>query len=357
MRVLIVIGAGASYDSWPDHIAPQILKRDDLKIPLANDLFAPLPTQNKILSEYNLMGLAGYLRSQARSQGRGFNVEAELADINNSSIAQNDLNDRLNLFKARFYIHRLIVEQTEQTLNYTSSHTIYIDLLNKLRRWINEKPESRFIDIVSFNYDDLLERAMQNVYGHDWQQKMSTPLTAYYGGRNLKIYKPHGSINWARSIVKKDGGSYSYSAISSAFENFNGVRLGDEFIYVQSNHFIRHNSMKEHVPAIAIPFREKTDFQECPQDMFSNMLTAVEGADKLITIGWRGADAHFTKLLEKNRKINEVHVVSRSGSTKLDELYSGGRIRKWESTFSHFTASPTLESILANIESMNGKVI
>ena len=173
MHLLIVIGAGASHDCWLEHI-PKPIDHEDLRLPLANLLFSHIPYQNTYLQKYNLMGLAGTLRNKARMQGQTYDVEVELATIYNEANTRKDYNGLQNLFKARFYLHSLITNLTQLTLEHTYSHTVYVDLLNKLKDWIDQSPSTRFVDIVVFNYDNLLEKAMENVYNYDWQSKKTS---------------------------------------------------------------------------------------------------------------------------------------------------------------------------------------
>jgi hypothetical protein len=71
--------------------------------------------------------------------------------------------------------------------------------------------------------------------------------------------------------------------------------------------------------------------------MFDAMVTAVKSANKLITLGWKGADEHFTKLLEsENDGIDGVTVVSPSGDTNLVTVFDSEIIDKIESKFSYF---------------------
>lgn len=353
MRLLVVIGAGASYDC-----IPQSLGRGNIGLPLANELFDPGETQDYFLQKYDLMGLAAKLRNIKRKYtaryGEKFNLEDELAKLNNASLERNDLNTLASLFMARFYLQNVIIRLTDDVIQRTSSHTVYVELLNMLKDWIDESPSSRFIDIVIFNYDDLVERAMQNVYGHEWHQKQKLDvLGAYYYGHNLRIYKPHGSITWGRRITKSLL-PYAYKKIADVSHGFHTLKISSHFEYIDPTLFFDEEKLKDSVPAIAIPFKEKTTFQECPKPMFHQMNEAIAQADELLTIGWQGADAHFIRLLaEKNTKIMMAHVVSPSGNTELLNNKTDGRIlaiTAYQMGFDEFTNSDRgLELFLARL--------
>ncbi len=351
MHVLIIIGAGASFDCWPQHVAKPV-NYDNWRLPLANQLFSPFHHQDVLLDAYNLMGLASPLRSKSVSQGDKFDVETELARINEIANQRSDSNTLQNLFKTRFYLQELIKTLTNKTLEQTHSHTVYVDLLTKLKDWIEELPESRYIDIVVFNYDNLIEKAMNTVYSFDWHLKNENgQLSAYYSGKNLRIYKPHGSINWGREVLKNET-FFSYNNAEEAFNEFRQLEMAHGFQYVDPSIFI-HSSSKTFIPAIAVPFKEKTNFDECPQEMQVKMLEAINNADRMLTIGWKGADKHFTKLLNSNaKKINEVHIVSPDGNTYLDKVFPVQILKRVKSTFSYFVSETTsLEGILQSFNS------
>ena len=345
MRILIVIGAGASYDCWTKVLSKSALQKQ--KLPLANDLFSSEYTQNFYLTKYNLVGLAGKLRDKlnlTKNEEKPFDVEFELSEINDRATKINDLNRLQDLFKSKFYLHNLIYDLAKDTLEQTNSHTVYIDLLNQLKDWIDNDQASHFVDIVSFNYDNLLEDAMANVYGYNWTHKnMDNPLRAYTAGNNLKIYKPHGSINWGREISRR------YTNPDDLFVDFDQITLNDSFVYITPNNFFGPEE-KNYIPAIAVPFKNKDSFEECPSTMQSEMIKAVENADNLITIGWKGTDRNFTDLLKSNgKKINEIHIVSPTGDTYLDEVFQELPLIKLKFGFREFvTETKSLKEFLTN---------
>lgn len=347
MRILIVIGAGASYDSNP--LSPRQDANVADKLPLAKDLFASFPTQNAYLQRYNLVGLAGILRSKSL-ENPNFNIEDELATIHSDSKLRGDKNRIQDLFATRFYLHGVINTLTNKTIDYSSSHTVYIDLLNQIKSWIDESPTSRFADLVVFNYDTLIEKAMETVYRYDWTHKSNVPLLNYYAGTNLRVYKPHGSINWGREILK-DGEHLTYYSETQAIDAFEVATLSRGFQVINPNSLTSESHGKNYVPAIAIPFSDKTDFQECPDDMFKSMVDAIKGADKMITLGWKGGDNHFIKiLLDNNKNLSEIHVVSPKGDTQLSEVYPETTIKKHESPLTYFVSGTTAFSeLLASI--------
>ena len=70
--------------------------------------------------------------------------------------------------------------------------TNYVSLLNELAPSFEEGGQvARF---VTFNYDRLLEYAVQDVYG-----KRFRDIDDYISSPELHLYKPHGSVNWSQA--------------------------------------------------------------------------------------------------------------------------------------------------------------
>lgn len=331
MKLLIIIGAGASHDCIPNHTEPS----EEFRLPLANQLFSfLLPTQRTGLRRYGLTNIASTLREKADKQGEKFNIEEELRVIKDKA----DLNIEKSLFKARFYIQDLIRELTNKNIESTSSYTVYTDLLRKVKDWTEASPMSRTVDIVTFNYDNLIENAMAHVYSYEWEiekTREELKLKEYYSLHNVKIYKPHGSINWARKIIKTNN-YFLYKRPEETFEVFNSIHLTDQFRFVDSSCIDNPDVEKDYIPAIAIPFRRKNDFDECPPEMQEKMRDAINQADKVITFGWKGAEGKFLQLLEANSKINKVYVISRNGNTNLKEIFLPDKLDLINTSFSSF---------------------
>lgn len=317
MRLLIVIGAGASFDCWtPEH--PNI---KEIKIPLAKDLFSLIDPQEKLLNHYKLMGLADEIKEVLDRSGKdSIDLEKELETINDRALVRKDEDMLLALFNARFYLQNLIYDLRTRTLELTQERTAYVTLLRKLKDWIYEQPGERNVEIVTFNYDDLLEEAMNHVYLKTWSTKTGAdPLEGYYKGKFLRIYRPHGSIAWGRRIDSYP--TYYYDEAKQLVKRFGRFKLSNEFVPADPTWFSPGSGKsKDFVPAVAIPFKTKDTFDECPPAMQKQMEKTVENADILITIGWKGADDNLVSLLKKNKKIKSVYIVSPSGDTELSHL-------------------------------------
>jgi hypothetical protein len=77
------------------------------------------------------------------------------------------------------------------------------------------------------------------------------------------------------------------------------------------------------------------------------MLNAINKSDYIITLGWRGAEKHFTSLLTSNGKnIKRIFVVSPTASTNLSDMFSLHLIDKTELSFTNFIRGDPLEDVL-----------
>jgi hypothetical protein len=343
MRLLVVLGAGASYQCWPPN------RSGGLTLPLANGLFSTEQTQDGLLNLYSLTGLAAKIRRREQANGDKFDVESELAEIRERAEKNDDLNTLQSLFKARFYLQELIQKLSEQTVTDTNGHTLYVDLLNDLKDWVEEDAQNRFVDIVTFNYDSLIDKAMATVYSHDWSQKSSEDsLTAYYKGKSIRIYKPHGSINWGRVVTSNGKDDYLYSDFNQVVGAFRDIQIEHKFLFIDPVY--RGPSVKNYVPALAIPFKAKVGFDECPKPMFKGMLKAVSEAEEILAIGWKGADRHFVNEVNKNTSARQVFVVGPNAyNTEMAQVITGKRIRPVNQTFSEYIHQGTLAEYLQQL--------
>jgi hypothetical protein len=125
-----------------------------------------------------------------------------------------------------------------------------------------------------------------------------------------------------RSLLRGAFIYFYYNNVEEAFHNFNKLELTNDFQFIDPMLITDTSQGKSVIPAIAVPYKKKTNFDECPIEMQSEMVNAINRADKLITIGWKGAEEHFTSLLRINNKIDQVFVVSPRANTNLGGVFS-----------------------------------
>jgi len=131
--LLVVLGAGASYDSVPEpQGAPHsIFDRRYFRPPLARELFERRPNFETVL--YPQFSKAGPLVDDARQAIlRGENLEDLLASYEERS--QADQRARRQLLATRFYLQQTIAECANEWLEAHAGVTHYHSLLELLAR-------------------------------------------------------------------------------------------------------------------------------------------------------------------------------------------------------------------------------
>ena len=97
-------------------------------------------------------------------------------------------------------------------------------------------------------------------------------------------------------------------------------------------------------PAIAIPLNQKTEFV-CPPEHIASLEAALETAKHVVTVGWRGSEDRFCRLLQTHCPKNKIrlHVVStseKSATSIADNLNAtyihNAHVRIYKNGFSGF---------------------
>jgi hypothetical protein len=177
--LLVVFGAGASYDSWPS-VPPGRLSRNSehFRPPLAKELFLSFPHFRAISAKYpRCQPLIPYLEARE-------NVEEILEQFQGEAEQGNERRSQLTAIQ--FYIREIIqlceLRWREQTQGVTNYRT-FVDQLDQVQLY----PEVCF---VTFNYDTLLEDALEKI------DVRFPDIRSYTSQYSYKVFKPHGSIDW-----------------------------------------------------------------------------------------------------------------------------------------------------------------
>jgi len=151
--------------------------------------------------------------------------------------------------------------------------------------------------LVTFNYDTLLESALQAR-----KINIGSTMESYIDPRwRFSVIRLHGSVKWARRIDNFTGPTTSQPSFEGIIEAAGSLELGD---YCIVNKAQRKASMLggQHVfPALAIPLEQKRNF-ECPKSHLAVLKDRLSKVTKLLIIGWRAADEHFVELLKEGLK-------------------------------------------------------
>lgn len=195
----------------------------------------------------------------------------------------------------RFYLRDLLWESSEAMLaaELTGGVTNYTELVSRCYRWA--RVTEGHVCFVSFNYDFLLEQACAN---HGWL--VIDDLGSYVAHHHASLLKPHGSVRWQWT-----GGKVLYGTPDQVDqlsieegEPTNPQVLSLEPVAIPT-HRRPADGLKDvqRWPALALPMRDKSDFV-WPPEQRARLVSFQGRVRRLLTIGWRALEPHFTPLLQ-----------------------------------------------------------
>jgi SIR2-like domain len=306
--ILVIFGAGASYDSCPtfpvralDTI--QARHQTPERPPLAVDLFYNTPIFSNALNEYwECNPIVPYLREISD----GLSFEQILDNLQNES--STDPIRKKQLTGMRFYLQEMLYQCEAHWAGRTRGITNYLTLMDQLRR--KSKVRGPII-LVTFNYDRLLDQALYHcgVYIKN--------IDDYVSNENVRLFKLHGSINWGReinSLVVPDIGLKSPREVAhDIIDKSPDLNLSSNYVLGDGQFpFVRNNGVPIY-PALAIPIVSKQTF-ECPDKHINELSEILKDTEKVLIVGWRAAEKHFLDLLKSS--INRQLTVEAVGGNK-----------------------------------------
>lgn len=302
--ILVIFGAGASYDCNPHDRPPYIgagvdelyaLKFDTAienavrdRVPLANQIASPY-FQGHLNQHPEATPIVMELRRRLRQRSQG--MEQELERI----VSESDSHPLLarQLIGFRLYLNDLIQERTEAVMTRTAGGTIYVDLLQELQRNRTEP-----IALVTFNYDILLDEAVTRVTGQSLQR-----VEDYVANPDLGLFKVHGSTSWKRPVEGVSSEALErYGAPTCISESWKDVRILDLFLAPGDFEGGRYRISEKWqlLPAIAVPTVTKVEF-ECPDEHLSTLRETMAQVTKVLVVGWQAMDKHFLQMWKEAR--------------------------------------------------------
>jgi len=300
---IIILGAGASTDTVNPAIT-EILRTHagDLvrRVQLRHQSWAP-PLGDQLFSDNYSEIMAHYPSVNAVSgtiASRMVRDNLSLEECLESLLIESDkLRDRKrDIANIKYYLQELLLTCSEAAHQQKMNYAKLIDNLNV---------SGQEYCIITFNYDTLLEHCMTESLKHN----LGTML-AYTAHPKIKIIKVHGSCNWHRYIddmIPNNVGNPEDDAMRVVNE-FPEVVLSEFSGNLNSFHIHDHLSrgirQKDNtnmllVPALALPVATRKNKFECPDAHLKVMRECLQKADKILSIGWRGAEQLFMAELEK----------------------------------------------------------
>jgi hypothetical protein len=317
MGLLVIFGAGASYDSI--NPATFITNPNERNIyspyyrpPLASQLFEDRPNFNDILKLYPYFnGRVPDLRRKVAAGAGGFNVEHELERI--KAEAEQYPPAIVELAAMRFYLRRVLWDCGITWHERAAGATNYAELLSRIERW--RLPRKERVVLVTFNYDLMLDLAAA---AYPVALKVGG-MDDYIGRDEYKLIKPHGSVNWGQLVDHHPERSLSDEDVTRlVIERAGELRVADAYTITGLSVSVARDL---YFPAIAIPVENKSDFA-CPRSHLDALVRSltdwkgrrdqVDDMRHILVIGWRASENQFLELLRGYLEHKRVLVVAQS---------------------------------------------
>jgi hypothetical protein len=274
--LLVIFGAGASYDSVAD-FPPSLSDAavDWRRPPLANQLFDGRKRFIESMQRFpDFKPLATQLKyaDQVERQLAVFEEQAKTFPERHRQLAA-----------IRYYLHDILWHCQKDWAAIHGGNTNYLGFIDAIERWRHEVLQDVYF--VTFNYDTMIEQAMEERLGCRF-----TDLSAYTSHVSYKLIKLHGSIDWgleidsrptdAKEVIKSAGPDLP---VTSYFRKV--IRPGIVF-----------DDNTVGYPAIAVPVENKSNFS-CPPEHLDALAKVIPKVTKIVAIGWRATEKHFLKML------------------------------------------------------------
>lgn len=332
--LLVIFGAGASYDSVPSYGVREVV---DQRIPLTNGLFS-LRFRDLIKRFDPMLPIVPYLQVLEGATS----VEQKLEELQEQSATYPER--QRQLLAVRYYVQTAVWTVDVRWHKLAAGVTNYRTLLDELVRVVRPNDP---IPLVTFNYDRMLDWTLSEI-----GQRM-VDLDDYTQHR-VKLFKMHGSVNWGRRVQ-----SPGLLATHQPFETMRRVLDNAEQLVLSNWYELIADQAPIHsvrgvagVPALAIPLQRKQEFQ-LPERHHSELTRLLPMVTKILVIGWRATDAPFLELLSRGLA-NPVEILVVSPSTPADAgnriLGAGiqGSVDARQAGFSQFIVSGALASFAAH---------
>jgi hypothetical protein len=299
--LLVVFGAGASFDSDPNPECQPPKESDRNRPPLAHQLFSPRSGFLYAQDRYpECKAIVPFLQHVAE----GSSFEQRLERLQEEAKEYPERNRQLAA--VRFYLQDMLSTVGNSWYSHLRGVSNYYTLLDQIRRHLGILGEP--VCLVTFNYDVLLDTDLHH-FGIKFQR-----ISDYTVSREFKLFKVHGSVNWARFVTtaitdvqRLDANGMARALILEA----SNLEVSDEF-FVTNQIPMRPHGNRAVFPAIALPLASKSKF-ECPATHLTELVTLLPSVTKLLLVGWRGDDQHFLAILRKhlsNRPISCLAVAA-----------------------------------------------
>jgi hypothetical protein len=260
-------------------------------LPLGDALFEERPLFSPILQRFPR---ALDVTQRLRLLPSGRTVESVMEQLR--AEAETDHRRHKQLAAIRYYL-QMAISECESAWERDAAHgvTNYRSLLDLIE---NKRKPDDTVCIVTFNYDTMLDRALEAV---DIQIRK---IDDYVASKNYKVIKVHGSVSWGREVEPPMHDVANYvdeRLIEALIDGAASLKVTDRFHLANQRPVSRLDMNRPMIPAIAIPVQTKGAF-ECPAEHLAALDECLPKVDRLLVIGWRATDMHFLKLLRERTR-------------------------------------------------------
>jgi hypothetical protein len=306
--LLIVFGAGASYDSavmWPpdDNDRPGWLSRGPGNPSLVE---ASRPPLTDALFNYPAIEVPAAASGVewVRMNRHDKSVEQTLRALQIAATRSAIL--RQKLLALRFYLHSAI---SKAERGWTHHVTNYDALLAAVESGGFDK-----VCLLTFNYDTFLDQALARHLGIN-----VLPEGCWH--RHYALVRCHGSLNWAYEVLDEQINvpDFTEQQMCTRLCTAEPLTLSPLRMFGSNA-----NPPKGHgkllVPAIAIPAEPKSEFI-CPKEHVEILEEHIPQFTKVLLIGWKGVEEHVRRALSGLRA--DVRGLVVSGSEDESKMIIG----------------------------------
>lgn len=350
MTLLVIAGAGASYDAFP--YVPGYSVAEGYRFPLADELFNTSIQYLDIQRSYPAI-LPIWNRLHDR---RGQPVEQILNTFQEETRHNRDRFSQL--VAVRYYIQDLIWQCDTRYAQDAAIPSNMMTLLDQIEAARCREPGRAQAAFLTFNYDCLIEGALTN-RGHNFPD-----MDSYIRPNRPKLFKLHGSRNWVRPAfnLPMDPADMSRREVCRTF-GMQFHELSDaNFGAIQKIRSLNATNAQVHsdggptnhvaLPAIAIPITQKDKF-ECPDSHVEALKTVLAEVRCVVTIGWRGMEDKFLRMLREHatRRIQGICISGDKGratevANRLQGVFTQAHFTPYEYGFSEFANSNGIDRLL-----------
>ena len=261
--LLVVFGAGASYDSDPRLPPAKEHRREDKwRPPLTDALFANRDEFREFTTDFpRILPLVAQLGNVSPDQP----LEAILSRLADEAADYPVRHSELTA--VRYYLQRLIWECERYWHPERKGVTNYLGLLDRIQRWRKGGANSALF--VTFNYDRLFEYAASyymsdatKIYNNEY-----TTLDAYVSEAAFPLVKVHGSIDWGYRVntplkVVEESNQHVWSIALDVIARFATLEISADISKIADRPPAPQDG-HAYIPALAVPLDKKSAFA-CP---------------------------------------------------------------------------------------------